>query len=288
MRKIGFGIKETREYDRQGRMRQQTINGQRQDYAYDPNGNLIEKGQTPYGYDALNRLTQDQATRIDYDGNGNQLNQGDTQFAYYQQSNLLYSINEQPIEHDSAGNLIQDEQGRRYTYNNAGRLTQVHNNQNTIARYTYNAFNQRTQKHVNGIATYFIYDLGGNLIQEVTHSGISQANTQGYYWLGVEPIAAANEDTLTYLHTDHLLTPRQGNDQNQEQVWQWKSDAYGNSQAINLAAANDGETKVTIPLRFPGQYFDEETGLHYNWHRYYNPEDRQIHYLRPDRLSRRN
>ena len=59
---MGNGIKETREYDRQGRMRQQTINGQRQDYAYDPNGNLIEKGQAPYGYDALNRLTQDQAT----------------------------------------------------------------------------------------------------------------------------------------------------------------------------------------------------------------------------------
>ena len=110
------------------------------------------------------------------------------------------------------------------------------------------------------------------MIQEVTQSGISQATTQSYYWLGIEPIAAANEDTLTYLHTDHLLTPRQGNDQNQEQVWQWRSDAYGNNKEINLAAANDGETKVTIPLRFPGQYFDKETGLHYNWHRYYNPK----------------
>ena len=270
---MGNGIKETREYDRQGRMRQQTINGQRQDYAYDPNGNLIEKGQTPYGYDALNRLTLDQATRIDYDGNGNQLNQGDSQFAYYQQSNLLYSINEQPIEHDSTGNLTQDEQGRNYTYNNAGRLTQVqNNNQSTIARYTYNAFNQRTQKHVNGITTHFIYDLSGNLIQEVTHSGISQATTQSYYWMGIEPIAAANDNKVTYLHTDHLFTPRQGYSQNQNQVWQWRSDAYGNNKEINQAAANDGETKVTIPLRFPGQYFDEETGLHYNWHRYYNPK----------------
>jgi RHS repeat-associated protein len=29
---------------------------------------------------------------------------------------------------------------------------------------------------------------------------------------------------------------------------------------------------IIQPLRFPGQYYDEETRLHYNWHRYYKPE----------------
>ena len=36
-------------------------------------------------------------------------------------------------------------------------------------------------------------------------------------------------------------------------------------------------------LRFPGQYYDEDTGLHYNWHRYYDPETGR--YLTPDPIG---
>ncbi|KAF0190254.1 MAG: Sel1 domain-containing protein, partial [Gammaproteobacteria bacterium] len=53
-------------------------------------------------------------------------------------------------------------------------------------------------------------------------------------------------------------------------VWQWESDAFGSTVA-NEDPGNTG-TKTTINLRFPGQYFDRESGLHYNMARYYDPQ----------------
>ncbi|ATE59500.1 RHS repeat-associated core domain-containing protein [Thauera sinica] len=52
-------------------------------------------------------------------------------------------------------------------------------------------------------------------------------------------------------------------------VWRWESDAFG-STAANEDPAGTG-TSTTVNLRFPGQYFDAESGPHYNWHRYYDP-----------------
>jgi RHS repeat-associated protein len=45
----------------------------------------------------------------------------------------------------------------------------------------------------------------------------------------------------------------------------------------------DPRTTQTCPLRFPGQYYDDETGLHYNYHRYYDPK--VARYVSPDPLG---
>jgi RHS repeat-associated protein len=52
-------------------------------------------------------------------------------------------------------------------------------------------------------------------------------------------------------------------------VWRWDSEGFGSTLA-DTDPDGDG-TNVNINLRFTGQYYDSESGLHYNYHRYYDP-----------------
>ena len=62
------------------------------------------------------------------------------------------------------GNLIDDGQGRTYTYDNAGRLAQVFNQGTVVATYVYNAEGRRTRKETPQGTTLYHYDINGNLI----------------------------------------------------------------------------------------------------------------------------
>ena len=73
------------------------------------------------------------------------------------------------------------------------------------------------------------------------------------------------------MQADHLDTPREITDSTGNVVWQWDNqDPFG----ANMANENpNGAGQFVFNLRFPGQYFDKETGLHYNFYRDgYNPE----------------
>jgi len=71
------------------------------------------------------------------------------------------------------------------------------------------------------------------------------------------------------IHPDHLDTPRVLTDEQNRVVWRWDSDPFG-GYPPDEDPDGDG-TKVTLNLRFPGQYFDQETGLHQNYFREYDP-----------------
>jgi len=66
-----------------------------------------------------------------------------------------------------------------------------------------------------------------------------------------------------YYHTDHLGTPQVMTDRDQAVVWQASYDPFGQASLSTEVIDND--------LRLPGQYFDAESGLFYNWFRYYDP-----------------
>ncbi|WP_373308287.1 RHS repeat domain-containing protein [Chitinilyticum piscinae] len=77
-------------------------------------------------------------------------------------------------------------------------------------------------------------------------------------------------EQLYYYHTDHLGTPQELLDSDGNLAWSADYKAWGEAKAaISEAAKRAG---ISNPLRFQGQYFDHETGLHYNQHRYYDPQ----------------
>ena len=260
-----------------------SINQEQWAYIYDNNGN-VERitsniGNAVYGYDALDRLTSDDlptqaANPLTYDRNGNRTSiiEGITNTAstYLPNSNQLDTLGSS-IGHDLAGNRISDQNGTRaFEYNNAGRLFKVYENGSLIATYTYNYQGQRTRKVTASGTTVYHYDLNGSFISETDELG---APMKDIVYRNSIPIAQIDvgltSEFITYLHSDHLGTPRRGTNENGIVVWNWDSDAFGTAVA-NDDSDGDGVSTV-VNLRFPGQYYDQETRLHYNYFRYYDP-----------------
>jgi RHS repeat-associated protein len=102
------------------------------------------------------------------------------------------------------------------------------------------------------------YDGSGNLIQETV-------------WLGDIPVATLRPGSpvaIYYVHTDHLNTPRKvSRPSDNALLWRWDSDPFGTT-APNENPQSLGTFHYN--LRFPGQYFDSESGLSYNYFRDYD------------------
>ena len=82
---------------------------------------------------------------------------------------------------------------------------------------------------------------------------------------------SAGQNTIAYYHHDHLGTPIQATDRSGIVVWSAQYNAFGQAN-ITTPMATDDKPVIESNLRFPGQVEDAETGLYYNWHRYYDPE----------------
>lgn len=290
------GVSLSRSYDQDYRLTEQTVGGWNSTYGYDANSNITTLnssllGDLNYSYDALDRLTAEQKASLQqtysYDAVGNRTGKtttpivsGEAQtstqqtYQYASNSNRLTQLDAQAVTTDAVGNLTQDRANRELVYDAQNRLTSVKVDGNTVAEFRYNALGQRTHKISAQGTTTFLYGPDGQLLGEQQfNSQGSKLTGQYYIWLDSMPLggvsitfnsqgAIASSEPF-YLHSDHLNTPRMATNQTQQNVWQWQSDAFGVGQASGTLAMN---------LRFPGQYFDQESGLYYNYFRDYDPE----------------
>ncbi|EPL7959600.1 TPA: RHS repeat protein, partial [Pseudomonas aeruginosa] len=291
----GNGIALSREYDQDYQLLRQKVGPWQSDYQHDANGNIQQHrhslwGTLDYQYDPLDRLTEERGVQggrsYAYDAVGNRTQRSDNpasggtassqDYQYAPDSNRLTAIGAQAVTSDAAGNLTQDRAARKLAYDAQGRLQSVSLDGQQVAEYRYNALGQRIVKLTPESVTTYLYGPDGQLLGEAEHDGSGRKlRAQYYLWLDSLPLATIDADydaqgkvgnpTLLYLHGDHLDTPRLATDASGQIAWQWQSDAFGRGEALS-----QGSTQIN--LRFPGQYYDAESGLHYNYFRDYDPE----------------
>jgi RHS repeat-associated protein len=286
------GQTHTRDSDLDGRTRSYTLGSTPWQLSYDSAGRIIAQMDTTnaahsaaYGYDAQDRLTNASLPNASYgygyDANGNRVTQsagGNTRNNNIDgNSNRLNSLTNpsQTFTHDLAGNRIGDA-AAAYTHDARGRLVKTVSAAGTTA-YQIDALGQRIRKTLTqGSATVsdtiFHYDLAGHLIGESNGAGQVQRE---YVWLEDTPVVVvdtvAGSTRIRNLHADHLNTPRLATDEQCKIIWRNSplTEPFGNSPPEEDP---DGDgIPFTLNLRFPGQYFDRETNLHYNYFRDYDP-----------------
>ena len=249
-------------------------------YTYDKVDNITAKqtehGDYGYQYDSLYRLTDadhpnqpDEA--FDYDRVGNRIGSTDTAGPWtHNANNELEAYGNTTFQYDANGNMIEKNVGgtiTRFFYNLEDRLERVEDGSGTvIATYYYDPFGRRLWKEVGGIRTCFDYSDEG-LVGEYGATG-TEIKTYGWKpgktW-STDPLFMKAEAEYYWYHNDHLGTPQVMTTSSGAVVWSTKYTSFG-------IASVDAGSLVVNQLRFSGQYFDNETGFHYNWNRYYNPK----------------
>ncbi len=263
-------------YDDQNRLHAHAVSQQQhtlyqRQYDYDKSGNLTRLLDTRKGehhYDPLARLTradhsQDVQERFGHDPAGNLLMQ-DRPGPDIVAGNRLMIQGDHHYDYDAFGNLIRQRRGKghqlvtEYRYDCQHRLVGITQPNGQTASYRYDPFGRRISKTVNDITTEFFWQ-GDKLIAE--HEA-DRHRSYLYEPDSFRPLALLEgfgpEDTKSFHYQlDHLGTPQELTNPAGEIVWSAHYRAYGEIARLDVR-------KIDNPLRFQGQYFDAESGLHYN------------------------
>jgi RHS repeat-associated protein len=290
----------SRVYDTSGRLVRYQLGGFVRDISYDAADRITSyihydslQGATAaatalnqsFGYDELGRLTSittsSASWSIGYDANGNRtgvtLNGTPSSYTTSSTSNRLNSITNpaRSFGYDNAGNTTSDSTSYTSTYNLAGRLTTL-TKAGITSTYSYDGMGRRVRTVASSGASstvIFVYDQNGQILGEYDQSGAALGE---YAWLGSTPVAMftpdptpSNPPLVYFIHADHIDAPRVVVDRSNNLRWRWMAEPFGTT-APETNPASLGT--FVQNLRFPGQYADQESGLHYNMARFYGSD----------------
>lgn len=261
------------EYDDTELLSKRSIDGTETKYEYDTEERLLEAAVTDgptetFTVDATgNRITHTATSgEWQYDANDRLIQRGDTTYEYDAAGNLTRKI----VGTSGAPQTI-----TRFSYDGLNRLIEVQDGSGaTVATYAYDPFDNRLWKQVGGARTHYLYADEG-LIAEAGSTGNvttlygwrpdGEWSTDPIFVRGALGSGPSTQVGFAYLHNDQLGTPIRATDRQGNVVWRGDYSSFGSA---TLAAAN----QLVQNLRLPGQYYDAETGLHYNTRRYYDPQ----------------
>jgi RHS repeat-associated protein len=224
-------------------------------YTYDDNGNRLTSLSNSFIYDDLNRLTESTTHNYEYDADGNLIQEknkltSETKKYYYDAENRMVKYEHQASDASPIDNT---------------------------ATYKYDIFGRRLQKNVNGTITNFFWE-NDTMTYEMNEqyqpvrkylTGVGMDSYEGHldYSEGID--WAHIFDYQNYQPWYSYIKDQVGTIY---KVYDHKNHTIADSRAYDSFGNLVNQTGTTkTPFGFQGKYYDQESGLNYFYHRYYNP-----------------
>ncbi|WBS02106.1 DUF6531 domain-containing protein [Pseudoduganella sp. SL102] len=267
-----------------------TLAGIERGYRYDAAGNLTarldsRRGDQAYRYDPTGRIlaaTGRQDEYFAFDPAGNLIGGQPGHAVANVRGNRLAVYQDLRYEYDAHGNVTSRLKGAHeraaYTWNADHQLRQATVTRHGVTqttRYEYDAFGRRTRKiDIFGVTEY----LWDRHLMIESRRGINAAlfvfDPHGFV-----PLATIQNDLVYWYQCDQIGTPQELTNDEGRIVWAADYRVWGEGTIRKMelplgdrTSSGNPSPAVVQPFRFQGQQFDDETGLHYNRFRYYDPK----------------